>query len=106
MVALYKRVDTLDRPTAGAESNTRSDVDPAVELIARESHFSVDDVEHLYVEEIAKLARGARIKGFLSIFALRHVRRMLLNRSIPKRTQPDPETGRVTGLQSGAGGGI
>ena len=66
------------------EHSTRSDQDPAVEFLARESHFPVGDVEQLYVDEMAKLAVDAHIKSFLSIFAIRNVREMLLNRSVTK----------------------
>lgn len=96
-MALYKRVDTLKRPNAGTEHPTRSGQDSAVENLARESQCSVGDVGQLYAEELAKLTKGAHVKNFLAIFALRHVRKMLLNRSVTKRApvKPDgnPETG-------------
>ena len=63
---------------------TRSENDPAVEFLARESHLPVGDVEQLYVDEMAKLAPGARINSFLSIFAIRNVRELLLKRRIVK----------------------
>lgn len=66
------------------EHSTRSDQDPAVEFLARESRLPVGEVEHLYVDEMARLAIGARIKGFLSIFAIRNVRELLLERGIVK----------------------
>ena len=50
---------------------------PAIELIARESQMSIDGVARLYTNELAKLEVGARIRGFLHIFALRKVREML-----------------------------
>ena len=96
-MALYKRKNILDLLNTGIERHTRSGQHPAVETLARESHSSVGDVEQLYVDEIAKLTRGARVKNFLSIFALRHVRKMLLNRHVTKLApvKPDgnPETG-------------
>lgn len=67
-----------------SEHSTRSDQDPAVEFLARESHLAVGDVEKLYVDEMAKLAVGARIKSFLSIFAIRNVRELLLERATAK----------------------
>jgi hypothetical protein len=67
-----------------SEQSTRSDTDPAVEFLARESHLPIGDVEQLYVDEMAKLALGARIKSFLSIFAIRNVRELLLKRAIAK----------------------
>jgi len=84
-VALYTRVNTLNPLDAGAGRPTRSIQDSAVENLAEESHSPVGDVKQLYVDEIAKLTRGAHIKNYLSIFALRHVRKILLNRSLAKR---------------------
>jgi YD repeat-containing protein len=57
------------------EHSARSDQDLAVEFLARKTHLPVGDVEQLYVSEMAKLAVGAHIKSFLSIFAIRNVRR-------------------------------
>jgi hypothetical protein len=76
---------------------TRSDQASAIEFLARESHFPVGDLEQLYVNEMARLTVGARIKGFLSIFAIRNVRKILLNRSVtklaPVKPGGIPETG-------------
>lgn len=66
------------------EQNTRTDQELAVEFLAREAHLPVGDVEPLYVKEMAKLALGAHIKGFLSIFAIRNVRKLLLERGVAK----------------------
>ena len=44
----------------------------------------VGDVEQLYVDEMAKLAVGAHIKSFLSIFAIRSVRKLLIGRGVAK----------------------
>ena len=66
------------------EDSTRSDQDLAVEFLARETHLPVGDVERLYVNEMAKLAVGARIKSFLSIFAIRNVRKLLIERGVAK----------------------
>ncbi|MDR3669206.1 MAG: DUF3562 domain-containing protein [Holophaga sp.] len=95
-MALYKREGTLNL-TTGTVSHARSDQDPAVNNLARESHVPVGAVEQLYADEIAKLTRGARIKNFLSIFALRHVRKMLLDRSVTKRTPVKPAGNPETG---------
>jgi hypothetical protein len=79
------------------EHPTRSDEDPALEDIARESHSPVVEVAQLYANEMRKLSVGARIKGYLSIFALRNVRKKLLNRSLtkgaPSMPGDPPETG-------------
>jgi hypothetical protein len=66
------------------EHSTLSDQDLAVEFLAREAHLPVGDVEPLYVKEMAKLALGAHIKSFLSIFAIRNVRKLLLERGVAK----------------------
>ena len=90
-MALYKRKYILNLLITGTKQRTRSDQDPGVENLARESHLPAGDVEQLYVNELAKLTRGARIKNFLSVFALRHVRKMLLNRSVTKRAPVKPD---------------
>jgi hypothetical protein len=52
----------------------------AIERLARESQVPVNEVARLYEDARARLAVGARIKGFLGIFALRNVRQMLRQR--------------------------
>lgn len=97
-MTLYKREGVRNLQNTDTERRTRSDHDPAVEFLARESHFPVGDLEKLYVNEMARLTVGAHIKGFLSILAIRNVRKLLLNRSVTKRApvKPggNPETGR------------
>lgn len=66
-----------------AERNKQSHQGPTVERLARESHVSIDDVARLYANEMARLAVGARIQGFLPIFAARKVREMLRKSSTP-----------------------
>ena len=66
------------------EHSTRSDQDLAVEFLARETLLPVGDVEQLYVNEMAKLVIGAHVKSFLSIFAIRNVRKLLIERSVAK----------------------
>lgn len=82
------------------EPRPRSDEDPAIEFLARESHVPVGDVEQLYVHELAKLAVGARINSFLSIFAIRNVRKMLLNRRGTKPGPAKPRVNPVTGQKA------
>jgi hypothetical protein len=67
-----------------SEHGTRSAENSAVEFLARNSQLPVGDVEQLYWDEMVKLAPGARIKGFLSIFAIRNVRELLLRRGTAK----------------------
>ncbi len=53
-----------------------------IEHLARESQVPVDEVAHLYANARAELEAGARIKGFLNIFAIRNVRRLLRQRKL------------------------
>jgi hypothetical protein len=59
----------------------------AVEFLAHEAHVPIDDVAHLYGNELAKLEVGARIKSFLPIFALRNVRDILRDRTSVERSR-------------------
>jgi len=54
----------------------------AIERLARQSQMPVDEVAQLYEHARAELEVGARIKGFLGIFALRNVRKRLLQRKL------------------------
>lgn len=58
----------------------RSHPQHAIELLARESQVPVSEVARLYEDARAELEIGARIKGFLGIFALRNVRKLLRQR--------------------------
>jgi hypothetical protein len=55
---------------------------PAIKLLAEESHMPIDSVIRLYESELAKLEVGARVRGFLPIFAIKKVRAMLRQRSV------------------------
>jgi Protein of unknown function (DUF3562) len=57
----------------------------AIEFLARESQVPINEVAQLYEDERAGLAVGARITGFLPIFAIRNVRETLRRRSAGKR---------------------
>ena len=61
----------------------------AIELLARESRVPVDEVARLYENARAELESGARIRGFLGIFALRKVRKTLRQRK-PVAVAPYP----------------
>jgi hypothetical protein len=65
----------------------RSHPQQAIELLARESQVPLDEVVRLYHDARAELERGARVRGFLGIFALRNVRKALHQRSkqLPRR---------------------
>jgi len=53
----------------------------AIEVLAAESQVPVNEVAQLYEDARAELEAGARIRNFLGIFALRKVRKTLLERS-------------------------
>ena len=53
----------------------------AIESLAEESQVPVNEVARLYEDARAELEAGARIRNFLGIFALRKVRKALLERS-------------------------
>lgn len=59
-----------------------------IERLARESQVPVGEVSRLYEDARARLAVGARIRGYLGIFALRNVRKMLRER------KPSPASAR------------
>ena len=62
--------------------NERSHQQRALEGLARESHVPVSEVAQLYEDARAELEIGARISGFLGIFALRNVRKVLRQRKL------------------------
>jgi hypothetical protein len=96
-VTLDKREDSLHPLNTGTERSPRAGGDTAVENLARESHFPVGEVKQLYVDELAKLNGSAHVKIFLSIFALRHVRKLLRNRRVTKRAPARPDGSAETG---------
>jgi hypothetical protein len=63
-----------------AHSSKRSHDQRAIERLARESRIAVHEVAQLYEDARTKLEVGARIKGFLGIFAIRNVRKLLRRR--------------------------
>jgi uncharacterized membrane protein len=60
--------------------SNRSHQQRAIEVLARESQVPVNEVAQLYEDARARLEVGARIRGFLGIFAIRNVRKMLRQR--------------------------
>ena len=56
----------------------------AIEFLARESQVPINEVARLYEDERAALEVGARITGFLPIFAIRKIRELLRRRSVAK----------------------
>jgi hypothetical protein len=57
-------------------------------FLAKESHVSIEYVNLLYGEELAKLTVGAHLRAFLPIFAIRKVREALLLRSAETHNVP------------------
>lgn len=62
------------------EMSARSHHQRAIERLARESQVPVNEVAQLYEDARTRLEVGARIRGFLGIFALRNVRKILRQR--------------------------
>jgi hypothetical protein len=60
--------------------SNRSHQQRAIEVLARESQVPVNEVAQLYEDARTQLEVGARIRGFLGIFALRNVRKVLRQR--------------------------
>jgi hypothetical protein len=60
--------------------SNRSHQQRAIEVLARDSQLPVNEVAQLYEDARARLEVGARIRGFLGIFAIRNVRKMLRQR--------------------------
>ena len=58
----------------------------AIDFLAHESQVPGNEVARLYEDARAELEVGARISGFLGIFAIRNVRKMLRQRSAGKPT--------------------
>jgi len=72
--------DSMNGATMDAERTPLSRQDPAIEFIANELHVPITEVAQLYGKEMAKLKIGAHITGFLPIFAIRNVRKLLADR--------------------------
>jgi hypothetical protein len=68
--------------TMHAEHNMKPTNDPTLDRLAHESQVPINDVTRIYCEELAKLEVGAHLTSFLPIFAIRKVRKILLQRSI------------------------
>ena len=67
-----------------AQPGKKSHQQQAIEFMAQESQVPIDEVARLYEDERAELEAGARLTGFLPIFAIRKVREILRQRSIGK----------------------
>jgi hypothetical protein len=68
-----------------ASPSQPSDQKQTIELLARQSKLPIDEVARIYEHEHAELEGSARVKTYLSIFALRNVQETLRQRSLPKR---------------------
>jgi hypothetical protein len=56
---------------------TSADVNPDIELLARETRMPRELVAKLYTSERAKLEKTARIKTYIPVLIHRHVKAML-----------------------------
>jgi len=72
--------NSINGVTMDAEGSTPPRQDLAVEFLANELHVPITEVARLYGTELAKLKIGAHITGFLPIFAIRNVRKLLSRR--------------------------
>ena len=68
-----------------APQRRQTDQTQIIESLARESEFPIDEVAHLYEEELTELRIGARITSFLPIFAIRNVREALRKRGAARQ---------------------
>ena len=68
-----------------AQLSKKSYQQRAIEFLAKESQMPIDEVARLYEDKRAELAVGARLAGFVPIFAIRKVREMLRQRSTGTR---------------------
>ncbi len=63
-----------------APQSSQADQQRIIEFLSRESQVPIDEVAHLYEDELAELNIGARIKSFVPIFAIRNVQETLRKR--------------------------
>lgn len=63
-----------------APQRSQADQKRIIELLSRESQLPIEEVAHLYEDELAGLNESARIKAFLPIFAFRNVQETLRKR--------------------------
>jgi len=69
----------------------------AVETLAVRSNKPFETIERLYLEELARLERDARIRTYLPLVALRRVRDMLRREyRVAKRGQLEMPRGRAS----------
>jgi hypothetical protein len=59
-----------------------------IAFLARKSTLPIDEVTRLYEHEWSALAATARIKGFVPILTIRHVRELLQKTRISAPTLP------------------
>ncbi|MBC8120078.1 MAG: DUF3562 domain-containing protein [Burkholderiaceae bacterium] len=64
-----------------AAQNTQANQQRVIEFLLRESKLPIDEVAHLYEDEIAELSVDATIKSFVPIFAIRNVQETLCQRA-------------------------
>jgi hypothetical protein len=71
-----------------ADRSSESHLQRSVERLAREAQVPASEVARLYEHARAELEVGARIKGFVGIFALRKVRKILRQRATSSSVSP------------------
>ena len=82
---------------------SKENIDRAIESLADESEVLVDIVASLYNKERVRLEVGARITGFISILAIRNVRKLLRGScGTPENLPALPVTNSLHRLQAAA----
>ena len=75
-------VPLMNRPASSTHPGESSTHERAIEALARQSHVPINHVAQLYARELAALAVGAHITGFLTVLTTRKVREILRQRSL------------------------
>lgn len=65
--------------TAGSSRRYRESDEACVAALARKTHTPIEDVRHLYDEELANLQAKSAVKNFIEVIAARRVRQRLTN---------------------------
>jgi hypothetical protein len=60
----------------------------AIELLARDTHTAIAEVQEIFLAEYARLAPNAHIKSFLPLLVSNRVRVILQSKSAPDELAP------------------
>lgn len=63
------------------ESSPHTNHESTFEYLSKEFNVPIDDVAHLYKNELVKAGVGARVTIYISIFTFRKVREILRQRN-------------------------